>query len=76
MIYEVKTRNHLFNPKPSWRSKMTLSSLNIYKEALSLGFEVKVVSLWLFSNWDYDFDIDDFEEAAYSIDKPKLYDKK
>ncbi len=75
IIYEIKTRNKYDAPKPNWKNKMTLSSCNIYNEALRLGFKVKLVTVWLHNDWDYDIETEDFESATYSIDKPKKYDK-
>ena len=76
IIYEVKTRNYLFAPKSEWKYKMTYYSSQLYKQAQKLGFLVRVVSLWLFTNWNFDYKIYEFDPYFYCIDKPKKYDKK
>lgn len=54
---------------------MTLATHNIYHEALKIGFDVKVVVVWLYKNWSYDIGIQEFNKFRYCIDKPKEYDK-
>lgn len=77
-IYEVKVRNytHLLEPRYS-KSLLTNNCLNVYREALSLGFSVKHVEVILLDDWNYyltikDFDIDNF----YISDGTPKYAKK
>jgi len=77
VLFEIKTLNNYSDytfRKSYWLPKMTLSTSGIYKEALKKGFEVKVATVWLKDNWDYDVEITDFEKFKYVIDKPKKYD--
>ena len=76
VLFEIKTKNKYNNPKPNWIPKMTLATHEMYKEALSIGFDVKVATVWLHENWNYEIELLDFASANYCIDKPKKYDKK
>tara|TARA_Y100000034_G_scaffold136768_1_gene215578 strand:+ start:15177 stop:15629 length:453 start_codon:yes stop_codon:yes gene_type:complete len=75
VLFEIKTQNYYRNRKFNWKPKMTLATHNIYKEALRLEFDVKMVIIELYDAWDYDAKIKDFNESDYYIDKPKRYDK-
>ena len=75
VLFEIKTRNKYIDPNPNWGQKMTLATCNMYNEALNIGFNVKVATVWLHDNWNYHIEIVDFNQARYSIDKPKIYDK-
>ena len=75
ILYEVKTRNK-YNKELYFKPKMTLETHNLYNSAKSLNFSVKIVTVWLYDNWEYDLEIKDFDEKDYYIDTPKLYDKK
>ncbi len=74
ILYEIKTRNKYSQPKYFWKTKFTKSTVDIYNEALEKGFEVKIATVWLRDNWDYEVRIEDFKDADYCIDKPKKYD--
>jgi len=74
-LYEVKTRNKRESFKPHWKTTMTQATSDIYTKALFLGFEVKIATVWLFDNWNYAVEFEDFERAEYHIDKPKPYDR-
>lgn len=54
---------------------MTDSTSRMYNEAIKIGFDVKVATVWLHDNWDYNIEIVDFNQAKFSIDKSKNYDK-
>lgn len=73
-LYEIKTKNRYDNPKPFWLTKFTQETNEMYRKALSFGFEVKVATVWLLDNWDYEIELEDFQSAKYCIDKPKPYD--
>ena len=53
---------------------MTLQTHNLYLEAKRLGFIIKLVTIWLFDDWNYDVEISDLNEKDYCIDKEKIYD--
>jgi len=74
VLFEIKTSNKYIDPKPNWGQKMTLATRNMYNEALNIGFDVKVATVWLHDNWNYDIEIVDFNQAKYTVDKPKKYD--
>ncbi len=75
LLYEIKTKNRYVHPQAFWKTKFTQSTVNLYNEALKLDFEVKTATVWLLDNWNYEICIEDFQNADYCIDKPKLYDK-
>jgi len=74
VIFEVKTINYLYNPKSYWKLLMTENTYELYRKALKLNFDVKVATIILFDNWNYEVDIIDFDQADFSISKPKKYD--
>lgn len=73
-LYEIKTRNNYSCIKPHWRTKFTQSTIDIYTEALRIGFNVKIATVWLLDDWNYEIELEDFKKADYCIDKPKRYD--
>ncbi|MBW2986507.1 hypothetical protein KY333_04010, partial [Candidatus Woesearchaeota archaeon] len=75
-LYEIKTKNKYQKPRSYWKIKFTQSTVNIYREALKLGFEVKIAIVWLLDDWNYEIQFQDFKTADYCIDKPKKYDLK
>lgn len=75
ILFEIKTKNKYSNPKSNWEIKMTLATHNMYNQALKIGFDVKVVIVWLLDNWEYDIEIQNFKDNHYYIDKPKKYDR-
>ncbi len=76
VLFEIKTRNKYAKPKSNWKNKFTLATHNMYNNAESLGFNVKIATVWLLDDWNYNIEIEDFKDATYSIDRPKTYDKK
>ena len=73
ILYEIKTRNSYRKPL-YFKPKMTLQTHNLYLEAKRLGFIIKLVTIWLFDDWNYDVEISDLNEKDYCIDKEKIYD--
>ena len=76
VLFEIKT---ISNPsfcdhKPEEMIKMTLATHNIYTEAKSLGFDVKIAIVELLDNWNYEVELVDFDKCNYYVDKPKKYD--
>lgn len=78
VLFEIKTLNDCYinslkgiNRIP----KFTSATYEMYTEAMTKGFDVKVAIVWLKDNWQYDVEIVDFDKCKYLIDKPKLYDK-
>src|SRR3989338_5201961 len=53
ILYEIKTRNSYRKPL-YFQPKMTLQTHNLYLEAKRLGFIIKLVTIWLFDDWNYD----------------------
>lgn len=79
VLFEIKTLNDFYYSKLNGLNripKLTLATVNMYKEALDIGFEVKIAIVWLKENWDYDIEIVDFSKCKYLVDKPKKYDKR
>ena len=76
VLFEIKTLNKQYNPNTFWLPKISSSEYNIYKEALTLGFDVMVAFVNLLDDWNYSVEIKNFDDVQFSIDKPKLYDKK
>ena len=74
VLYEIKTRNK-YNKELHFKPKMTLATHKIYTEALRIGFIVKIATVWLCDNWDYNVVLSDFDDSQYCIDKPKKWDK-
>ncbi len=74
LLFEVKTMNYLYNPKPYWKLLMTKNTYNLYSESLKLGFDVKVATVILLDNWNYEIEITDFDKTDFLISKPKKYD--
>lgn len=74
-LYEVKTRKKWINPKPYWQASFTQSTVNLYKEAIRLGFEVKIATVWLLENWNYEVELEDFLGAKYYVDNDGTYDR-
>lgn len=74
ILYEIKTRNRY--KVPLWyKPKTTSSTINIYSDAIKLGFTVKTVFVWLEEDWNYSLEIKEFDLNRLHEDKPKLYDK-
>lgn len=59
VIYEVKTRNAEHH-NSKYPLKITRNCMNIYAEAETLGFKVKVAIVLLRHNWNYSVFIDNF----------------
>ena len=76
VLFEIKTMNKLLSPRYNWLPKMTLVTHNMYKEAFNMGFDVKVATVFLCDDWDYEVEIKNFDDVQYYIDKPKKYDKR
>ena len=74
-LYEIKTRNRYAKPL-YFKPKMTLQTHNLYNEAKRLKFNVVMITIWLNEEWDYDVEMQEFDEKNYCIDKSKRYDKK
>ena len=78
ILFEVKTLNDFYYKKLDGLNRIptfTSATVNMYKEAEKLGFDVKVAIVWLKDNWDYEVELIDFNKARYIIDSPKKYDK-
>jgi len=73
LLYEIKAKNAYAG---KWPHKMTSSTVEMYKNAIALGFESKLVTVWFHDNWKFDVQIEDIEKANWTIDRPKLYDQK
>jgi len=73
-LYEVKTRNRYTKPL-YFKPKMTLQTHNLYNEAKKLKFNVVLITIWLNKDWDYEVEMQEFNEKNYCIDKPKIYDR-
>ncbi len=76
MLFEIKTMNKKINPKPHWINKMTLATHKMYNDAIKIRFDVRIVTVLLLDDWNYEIKITDFSKAKYYIDKPRKYDKK
>ena len=72
-LYEIKTRNKQY--KLQYKPKMTLASCQIYEEAWTLGFNIKLATVILHDDWNYEIKIEDFSREKVCIDKPKKYDR-
>ncbi|RMF56075.1 hypothetical protein D6745_00350 [Candidatus Woesearchaeota archaeon] len=73
VLYEIKTRNK-YNNKLHFKPKTTRRTHEMYQEAKQLGFVVKLVTVWLCKNWDFEVEMQDFSEKYYYVDKEKKYD--
>lgn len=73
-LYEIKTRNKYSRPKYFWKQKFTKCTVDLYNDALKKNFEVKIATVWLLDDWNYEIEIQDFKDADYCIDKAKKYD--
>ena len=51
------------------------SGLSMCNKTLNIGFDVKVATVWLHDNWNYDIELKNFVKTDYYIGKPKRYDK-
>lgn len=78
ILYEIKTKNKYPDNLPfnSMKQKMTLSTHDLYNLAKTLGFTIKIATVYLEDGWDYSVRIYDFDRKYYCIDKDKAYDKK
>jgi len=74
IIYEIKTRNYLPDRKKLWKIQLTHSSYHSYREAISLGLRVKILTVELLDQWDYVIHTQDFTHADYHVSKPRPYD--
>ncbi len=74
-IYKIKTRNAYKNKVP-YKTKITRATVSIYSEAKKLGFDVKLVIVWLYRNWKFKVSVKDFNVDYFWVDKPKKYDNK
>lgn len=66
-LYEINMRNHYPNPKPHWKHTFTKASVDVYNKALALGFAVKVITVRLYDDWNYDLEITPFCPEQYFI---------
>lgn len=74
VLYEIKTRNRYKIPIKH-KPKTTSYTIDLYSNAIKLGFIVKTVFVWLEDNWDYSLEIEDFNPKTLYKDKAKAYDK-
>ncbi len=72
-LFEIKTRNK-YEKDLGYATKMTEFCHDLYSAASELGFVTKVATVWLYENWNYKVDIEDFDSYDYYIDSPKKYD--
>lgn len=75
VLYEIKTRNR-YNKELDFKPKMTQETHNLYHHAKTLNFSVKIVTVWLYDDWEYDLETKEFDAKDYYIDAPKRYDHK
>lgn len=75
VLYEIKTKN-AYSKELGFKPKITMSTVNLYKKAESLGFCVKIANVIFLDDWNYEIKMVDFLPGNYCIDKPKRYDKK
>jgi len=76
-LFEIKTLNDFYYSKLDGINRVpqfTQHTIEIYKEALRLGFDVKVAVVWLKENWDYEVSISDFDKCNYFVDGSRKYD--
>jgi len=79
VLFEIKTLNDFYYSKLNGINgipKFTRATIEMYKEALKVGFDVKVAIVWLKENWNYDVEIIDFCKCKFIIDEPKRYDRR
>ena len=76
IIYEIKVKDDYENANDFWKIRMTASTVDIFNKAVAIGVNVKVVTVHLYDDWNFDFDLKDFTESDYCINKPKFWDKK
>lgn len=76
VLYEIKSLNKIENRKFFWTPKITYSTKMIYNEAIHMGFDVRMAIVWLYDDWDYDIEIEEFKQVRCCVDMPKKYDKK
>ncbi|MFA5173982.1 MAG: hypothetical protein WC438_02255 [Candidatus Pacearchaeota archaeon] len=79
ILFEIKTLNDFYYAKLNGINRIPLfsqSTIDIYKKALDLGFEIKIAKIWLKKDWNYNVEITDFEDTNYIVSKPRRYDKK
>ena len=74
IIYEIKLRVKYRKMKPEWKTNITWSSYNVYKEAIKLGLAVKILTIWMLDDWDYEIEIRNFKYADYTVSKPREFD--
>ena len=67
-LFEIKLRSYFPNlRKEAYIIDMTPNELEIYKKARIMGFEVFVVTIWLYDDWRYDFLIKSFDSSKIKI---------
>ncbi|MFH2028827.1 MAG: hypothetical protein ABIJ08_06825 [Nanoarchaeota archaeon] len=67
-LFEIKLRSYYPNlRKEGYIIDMTKKELSIYKMARTLGFEVYVVTIWLYDDWKYDLKLNNFDNAKIKI---------
>lgn len=74
ILYEIKTQNAKYENIRKWPLKLTLNTYNIYSHAYNFGFEVKLVKVLIFPDWDFDIKIEDFKSGRFTIDGARKYD--
>jgi len=74
ILYEIKTRNH-YRKELGFKPKMTKSTRDLYSQARQLGFVVKCATVWLYENWEFNAQIEEYDEKMFYIDKEKQYDR-
>ncbi len=75
ILYEVKTKNFIENRPAWWKPCITQSTVNIYREAIKLGMEVKFAFVDLHDNWEYEIRLEPFEVETCHVSVPREYDR-
>ena len=68
-LIDVKTKSKTYSHPKDKRFHLTPNTLNIYKEALSLGIFVKIMNIYLKKEWKFFYKIDDLMLNNITISK-------
>jgi len=67
-LFEIKLRSYYPNlRREAYIIDMTSNEVKIYKEAIKNGFDVFVVTIWLYDDWKYDVVIKNFNSTKLKI---------
>ncbi|MBD3309974.1 hypothetical protein GF351_02025 [Candidatus Woesearchaeota archaeon] len=70
ILYEIKSKNRKYASNNRWPTKVTVNSCRIYKVAKHIGFQTKLATVMFGEDWNYSINIENFDDAYWTIDKP------